>query len=458
MLSTVAILGLFLLSLAVTVQHGLKWALPYAVVPGLILLGPTNPLPLKGLPDMTTMVAISYGCLLGLPFSGRAVRLIWHPVDTVLMLLVLVYGISNLTNLALWDGISGWGNEFLQFVVPYFVARVGIVDLDVRRALLKVLTVILVGLLPFALYEWRLSPNWLSRQLELLNITTTANEMVLYRFGLARTLLTFQQPIDTGNSALLIMGLMLVLLMTTGQRDWRNWKTWGPLALAVFIGWTSMSFTFVAAFMSAAGTLLLLVKGKPWMVHLVWVSMYALLFGLWQFMLSRPPPEDFGDMTVEASWTMRVIIVQNTYGPMFERGLFGTATLDTIKALSENSVDNAYILMVLLRGWIYMGLFLLLPAFFAESARRAAAVLSPAERLPIYACFAVLIGVMVGMFTVWFGFTFAKLWLIVLGSGVSLCQLALQHRAGERGPAELPVGVGPAAAAQPVGGLVTARS
>ena len=85
------------------------------------------------------------------------------------------------------------------------------------------------------------------------------------------------------------------------------------------------------------------------------------------------------------------------------------------------------------RGWVALLLWLALPIYLAVLASRGvrrARSRWQAQLIP--AGFSAVVGTMIAMYTVWFGFVYAQLFMIVLALTVNATQAALHP--GRRGP------------------------
>ena len=129
---------------------------------------------------------------------------------------------------------------------------------------------------------------------------------------------------------------------------------------------------------------------------------------------------------MQDSYQIRALIMQNAWETAASAGWFGYA--DTLKRSQINfsSVDNSYLLFVLRRGFGYLVLFLLIPVVLTLRAGKAfGRALLPQQRFPLAVAIAVVLGTMASMYTVWFGFVYAVLWMMTLALANSMMDVLI---------------------------------
>jgi hypothetical protein len=135
--------------------------------------------------------------------------------------------------------------------------------------------------------------------------------------------------------------------------------------------------------------------------------------------------EDIGQSLVDSTW-IRAQIIQHSWPYASEAGYFGYGSTLKKGDLDLDSVDNSYILFTMRRGFV--GLFLLLSMPLVLTLRASKVFRryrDRAQRLPVAIAVSALLGIMVAMFTVWFGFSYATLWVILLGLTHSMLDVLL---------------------------------
>ena len=174
----VIILSIFFISIYQTMRRGPGGTFAYVFVPVLLLLGVVKPISLTLLPDMTSIMAVSYGTVLGMIFAGRMPGIRPHPVDAIIVILSLTIVITGVVNGEFWTLVSATGNESLKWLVPYYMARVAFRDPALRLRLTLTLCWIAMALGAMGLIEFRLWPLFFSRTFESLGLSIALNETV----------------------------------------------------------------------------------------------------------------------------------------------------------------------------------------------------------------------------------------------------------------------------------------
>ena len=426
------ILLILLLTLIITLRHNAATAFAMMFFPSLLLMFTVRPFPLPGLPDMGSTTAVVYGILFGLAIKGgEPFPVRWGIIDTLVVLLGSATVITALTTESWYTGVSATGDQVLHFVGPYMLARIAFNSAPARRAVLWscVVCAIVIGFV--ALIELRVIPMIYGRTLRPLGLYSGHVTMVLHRFGLFRTQTSFSHPIDMGNTCLLLAGL-ITLLATTTQVGLKNLYVRAAVCASLLGLATSMSFTSYIGAMAAAGTFGTLMV-MPYLGRLLPAAMMLAIIGGFTISFSLKNMQTDHDWrpeaTLENSLLMRAVIVQRSWPFVEDAGLFGYGATIRKSQLDLDSVDNSYVLFIMRRGWVYLTLFLTLAMVFAVRASRAYAVAyTPQQRLPLTTAVAAIIGTLVAMYTVWFGFAYAALWMVMLGMSVSMLDTLLGVR------------------------------
>src|SRR5262249_9486585 len=103
-------------------------------LPSLLLLNTTQRINLPGAPDPNATLGVVYGILGALVIKGgEPFPFKWGFMDTLVLLLTLSTVITGMVTEYLYTGISVLGEQVLQYVAPYFLARVLFHDPAMRR-------------------------------------------------------------------------------------------------------------------------------------------------------------------------------------------------------------------------------------------------------------------------------------------------------------------------------------
>jgi hypothetical protein len=417
------------LALAVTLYRGSAVAFATLYIPSLLLLNTTQRINLPGAPDPNCTIGVMYGILGGLVLKGgESFPFKWGWTDTLMCLLTLSTVITAMVTEEVYTGVSALGEQVLGYLGPYFFARVMFHSAEMRRRTLWICVVCIFIIAFFAVIEMRLQPYFLSRLLKNAGLFTGQNTMVLERFHLFRTQTTFDHPIDMGNSCLLVTVLITVLAMTTSV-GLKNWWVMLAIAAGLCSSFSSLSFTsWVGIFATCAifGTLWLL----PFARKLVIVAVLIMFcgFGYMTHKLyntdveARQEEEDQEKgQTVQDSMLVRAKIVQNSMPFASTAGLFGWGTTIRHSQLALESVDNSYMLFTMRRGFVFLILFLSLPVSLAlRSIKAFKNARHKMQALPLAVALASILGIMTAMYTVWFGFAYSVLWMIMIGLASSM--------------------------------------
>src|SRR5438045_6610307 len=152
-----------------------------------------------------------YGILGGIVIKGgEGLNFRFGIADGVILAMSISSIITAGLTESLWTAVNMFGLEFMGFLMPYFLARALFHDPPARRRGMWILIVCVFFLSFFALIELRLWPFFLSRWLRPMGLFIGQNTMVMMRFHLFRTQLTFHHPIDTGHASLLLTSLTAV--------------------------------------------------------------------------------------------------------------------------------------------------------------------------------------------------------------------------------------------------------
>ena len=458
MIPTIVILFVFFSAFVVTFRGGVAACFTCVLLPAVLLIYTVSPLELFKLPDVSTLAAVSYGTIAALLIQGGGggLGLRLHVIDALVIGLSAISVVSGVAAGELWTGVNAIGNEFLGTLVPYFMARVTFGSREWRLRAAMVLTGLAVFIALIGLIEFRFFPLFYSRYiLKPFGLTSVAYEAVLKRFGRFRAQSTFAHPIDLGNGGALVGCMILALAYTSGRTLRTPWVAVG-VAAAITMTVVSISFTaivaiggvlgiFVLCRLTRFGGLALLPAATAMMIA------YSLLTVHW---VNTPmPARNYDDeAALDGSLNIRQFIVQSVWPYASTAGFFGWGKQVEARDMGLESIDNAYLLFVVTKGWTYLaGFITLLLATTIYGGRAVLRVHDPQARLPVAAGVAGLVGIMMGMYTVFFGFVYAQLFILLLGLTVSMCQQVVARtderleplpprRGGRLAPARTPPG------------------
>jgi hypothetical protein len=135
-------------------------------------------------------------------------------------------------------------------------------------------------------------------------------------------------------------------------------------------------------------------------------------------------------------------------------GFFGWGNTIRHSQLALESVDNSYVLFTMRRGFVFLMLFLAVPVALGWRSRKAFAnARHKMQYLPLAAALASILGIMTAMFTVWFGFAYSVLFMIMIGVANSMMDaLIIGPPKGRIAPARRTVAHAPRAMAM-AGGI-----
>lgn len=431
-MSTLVIGILFILAITITLSRNAAITFAVLYLPILLLLSSVRRIGLPGLPDMSSTYAIIYGILTALVIKGgEPIPIRWNLLDTFMTLMVAVTVISGIVTDKLWTGVNLAGEQFFNYLAPYFLARMAFQSAEARRLALQscILSAFVIAF--FALIEVRLTPYFYSRFLKPSGLFTGTNAMVLHRFGLMRALTTFNHPIDMGNGCLLLTGFILIFATTT-QAGLRN--VWVRLALCAALGSAvcSLSFTAFMGLFTAIGLFVLFWYFRASMRLLPMIFAGMVIAGVVatsymnQMKLSEETPTD---ASLSSSLWMRATIVQNCWPFCADAGVLGWGKKIKKSELDLDSVDNTYLLFIMRRGWLFLGVFMCIPLVLSIRAAKAyAQTWSSAQRLPLIAGVSTVLAILVAMFTVWFGFVYSVMWVVTVGLVGSVIDMLLAPR------------------------------
>lgn len=433
-MSILTMMIVFAVALTVTLIAGGGWAFATVYLPALLML---NQLPLWMIPHapLTAHWAALYGIMLGLLFRQEPLRLRWCSIDVIMILLLVSLSITAWSTAVFETAVNFSRGDALEWTIPYFMARIFFRDLQIRRAALSTL-VVLIGLISVAaLIEFRLAPYWYLHLLRDLGMNNHMVEESYSRFGFFRVSGTVDHPIYFGNMCVALFGLIAILARTSGKRLSDPW-----VALALFgaFGCVITSISFTPYMGMIAGTLfflILMILPRARMLLVPGVLLAIAAGALVTYQIAQQPLGERPSGELEGSAYIRRMIVKETWHKAVEAGPFGFGlehdfrkdNNDDGEKFDLGSIDNTYMQFAMTRGWVYTGLWLSIAVFFAGRMTIAfARATHPSQLFPLAVATATVLGLMVSMYTVWAGGPYTVVWLIVLGLANTLVDLILR--------------------------------
>jgi hypothetical protein len=421
---------IFLAAVYVTIRYGPGGCLVYVLIPCKMFLHEIPSIELEPFPDPDSSTTISYAVIFAMLVSGKVPRLPWHPFDYFIGAMFFCMCMTSHFNGNFWTIVSTFGNETLTLIVPYYMARQAFADPKYRRHAAYILTVCTLVVGFFALIELRLRPFIYSRTLESLGIVSVFNELVLIRFSLFRAQVSMSHPIDLGNVGVIVACLVLMLNCAAGLKVTRPTVIMALMGCgAMVIG--SMSWTGFSMVGAAVGVYIALryIKGSHWLIIPTLLAFIIGAIALTGYLLNYDYVTariERGQDQFQGSFLTRIEIIQKSWVFAQMAGPWGWGDTISKDVLDLESVDNSYMLFIMRRGWAYfivwIGLMLTIGVWGFRMMARAK---SATVRIPVAAALAGIFSTFVAMYTVWFGFVYAELWVILLGMTATMSHLIL---------------------------------
>jgi len=390
-----------------------------------------------------------YGILLGGLLAGRKPRLRSTPVDYIFVALLVAYVLSAVENESVRLGVSICGSMTLSSVAPYFIVRCSLERRTAQREALVALVAAIAVTGLFALIEMRLWPHTYENLLAALGVAGAPQGFVHHRFGLLRARSSFSHPIDLGIGGAIVLAEIFILAIRSRVGVRRPWVLLG-LAAALLSSISALSFGPFAG-IAAALAFFLALRNIPSTRRFLAAGV-VLLIALGFFYTSHRAqaplsPRPVGEGAFAQSLWIRQLIIKRAWEAAATAGPFGwgvhragdVLASDLEFDVTSRSTDNAYLLIAIERGWVALSLWLSLPVFLALLVTRALRRAHSRQlALAILCGYCASLGTMVAMFTVWFGMTYASLFVVLVALTVNAAQAALptaDHARMRRSPA-----------------------
>ena len=421
---------IFLFAVAATLSWGAGTALAVVYLPVLILLNMLRELALPGVPDIGAGSAVIYGIMLASgPRIGESMGIRLNLVDLLILALTGSAMITSMITEHLYTAVSTAGSYFLTFVGPYFLARVAFSSAKNRERALWGILFCVPLLVLFAMIEVRFWPHFYMDLLSRFKIYQEATDVAMRRYGLFRAQVSFAHPIDFGNASVILLGMLYALAGST-RVGLKNMYVRCALLGMLFCALTSLSFTSYIA-LAALGSIFFVMR---WFKLARSMLVAGVILGIvggvmvtgWFMTVDSTSREGAG--ALEGSVRNRALIIQSSLEKVKSAGPFGFGSNLSQEELGIESVDNTYLLLIMRQGWVYMAMWLAIPLVLAWRGGRALKrCVNDNEMRPVVGALATIFAMMVAMYTVWFGFTYALLWMVALGLTVTLMDICLER-------------------------------
>jgi hypothetical protein len=367
-MKAIVILPFFWSLYLIIYRRGIVDAFLYSYLPCLILISPAYSLVIQGLPDLT------FSNMAFLPVFVGALLLYGHRYRPIILdfFVLAFFGweiIAENHVAGYWSALSVAIGALREFLGPYFVARllIGTKQLSVERFIkvfvflgfLNILTELHSVIFGFSLQD---------RLFRHIFVGTHHGLWFMHRFGLPRLQASFNHSITAGLFFAIIYRLHRWLQWNgmwepRFRSQWMRWAPKAPLISVCLLFMLVMSISrgpWLAALVGAfiAGTSL---KIRP-RVHLL-VRCIALGIALYVgYGLLEWYVMEYRGGGMQGSARYRWDLYQRVQEHIDEKPIYGWGVREwpIDKGTAQSSIDNAYLFYALKRGYVGLGLFLLI--------------------------------------------------------------------------------------------------
>lgn len=415
---------IFALAFVVTLTRGGRMGFATVYLPALILMNLLRPIPLPGFTDMTAPVAATYGILLGmLPHLGEKLPYRLNLLDGLVFAMLSSPIITTWLTVDLHECISVASGVLITMIVPYMLARSIVTDVPSRRAAMWSVSICALLLAAMAAVEARLWPYYFSRLMISAGLVDNISDFVYHRYGLFRARTTFIHPIDFGLASVALLGI-LIYLASTIRGSLHRWSI--RIALLALAGCALMAISYTSIVAMLAGAAVFMFQRMRFIRRHVIVVLFAGMLaaaGAAGYLLQY----DVGDMeaqTIEGSISTRAQIMQIGLPAAMDAGPFGYGKNIPRSDVSLASVDNGYLLAWLRYGYVNLIFMLAVPlVLFWRAGHAFRSARGQSTPIPLALLIAAVSAMLAGMYTVWFGFTYATLFVLLVGLTSSTLEL-----------------------------------
>ncbi|MDB5289186.1 MAG: hypothetical protein JWL69_427 [Phycisphaerales bacterium] len=423
-----------LITLYFALFEGVGTAFALCYIPAIIFFRSVKGYQLNGgWPEFSAANAAIIGLTAGMIARiGTPLKIRWSLIDTIVILAPCLT-ITSAINTEVWHtGYNELVKQYCGWIVPYFVARFAFRSEAFREKLLRVIITCMVLLVPVVLIELRLWPHFYVTSLQKLGLGMILDLRAEQRLGLFRTAVSFSHSIFFGD-ACVSMGALIMLLAATTRVGLRNFWVRVGLGCCGFGLFASLSGGPFAGFLVAVVTFLLLryVRFSRPLIGVAVVAVVAAMFMLTMYFATAPMPPRPRDGSAADSFWVRRLIVQNCWKMVQDAGLLGHGRVISFNDIDLDSVDNAYVLFAMCRGWLYAGLWVAIPLVVAMRVTKAMRRFkqSQVHIFPLAVGAATVLGISFAFYWVWAGWAgepYTMLWLILIAFTMTLCDQCLE--------------------------------
>lgn len=433
-MNDLAVILVFFAALGVGLSGGVVAGFSLVYIPALLLLDMVGPLQIQRLWDFTPSYAAIVGISIAMIFEPpERRRFEWCSVDWIVLTLAIVAITSGVYTEQFYTGVNQLGLQAMGWVLPYYFARVTTRSPEGRRLLLFSLIACIAVVGFFALIEMRFRPFLYRRMLRSLDLLWYGDRMAYYRFGLFRAESTMDHPIYLGNASLSAFGLIVMLATATGLGLRHTWVRVGLFSAAAGL-LACLSFSPYNGLIFAGAIYWMMTRSgwaRKMLVPMVLAGIIAGSMVTSSIALAPLPPKPADNTLAASLWTRRLII-QNSWEMAMSAGPLGHGKTIKKSDINLDSVDNTYVLFAMTRGWIYIGLWIgLVVAVAVRVSKAYRAAVSYQQIKILSAGMAVVVGIMVSMYTVWAGwqgYAYTMLWLTSIAATATAAELVLAQR------------------------------
>ena len=419
-------------SLLAVWAKGWLWAFRWVYLPTLILVPLAIAVDLPGVPELTCRRAVCLGLIIGAVTIGRAGQVVppWRLFDCLALFPVLSFSISYF----FVTDFKGFYHRLpllaLDWGCPYLFARAAFGDVGKIRAALRPIAIGTCVLGCLAVYECRMAARlavdlWNMVGLEIPVPTHYGS----WRWGYLRAWATFLGPITMGTFFVTVGPLMVLWALLDRKRCWIaraaavicaagciSSLSRGPILVlaAVAIVFTVAAIPKRALILAAFGTV---VAAAPFLVDVAHEEVAY----------TQRRVDSTGN-TADESAHYRVALLLVYGRRIMDVGWFGDPDIVGDEHPQMWSIDNAYLYLFLVGGWIGGGTFLVIILTLLYRAGRRLLVAGGWERKVLAASLASFAGVTACMANIWFSPDYTPFFWIVAALLFNVVQLHLDGR------------------------------
>lgn len=356
-LNPIVILLAFLVSAGIAGSWGPQAAFRWALIPAFVLFPRDLEIVFQGLPDLTVRRAATLGMLLGTAIRGSHMSLIprWCWFDVLPVAVTLSFSISSGLNSTFRGLYTEMLDLSLDWLIPYLIARALLKDREaIRGALISIAicTSILATLaIVESLFGLRISRLWNRLGAGI------RGRPSWQRYGFTRSFVHFTTPVSLGAYFATVAPLMILWRRIDPRR-----RRFANLALVLCVGGCLAAGSRGPWFAMAAVTLIFPLLARNVRVFLTTSAVLLLVAGPFiatelnerieytQQQLDETGNVDSGHYRI-ALW----MIYGNQIGAA---GWFGNKSIIGAEYEKASSIDNSYIYLLLVGGWLGGGLFI----------------------------------------------------------------------------------------------------